>query len=124
MRPGAVAKAHYHKGVDTIAYMLEGECAVYYDGELEKRADLHLQLAIQHPHPILAFMGEGRGALSSAGALLQKATAASLSSRYGVMAKVQCPSRFTTESRGRIIDAAITLTTDLIPMFELAPREL
>src|SRR5215204_4712818 len=30
MPPGAVAKAHYHKGIETIAYMLEGECAVYY----------------------------------------------------------------------------------------------
>jgi uncharacterized RmlC-like cupin family protein len=29
MPPGAVAKAHYHKGIETIAYMLEGECAVY-----------------------------------------------------------------------------------------------
>src|SRR5512139_2707835 len=30
MPPGAVAKAHYHKGIETFAYMLEGECAVYY----------------------------------------------------------------------------------------------
>ena len=37
MPPGAVAKAHYHKGIETIAYMLEGECAVYYGNELEKR---------------------------------------------------------------------------------------
>jgi uncharacterized RmlC-like cupin family protein len=26
MPAGAVAKAHYHKGIETIAYMLEGEC--------------------------------------------------------------------------------------------------
>jgi uncharacterized RmlC-like cupin family protein len=37
MPPGAVAKAHYHKGIETIAYMLEGECAVYYGDDLEKR---------------------------------------------------------------------------------------
>jgi uncharacterized RmlC-like cupin family protein len=37
MPAGAVAKAHYHKGIETIAYMLEGECAVYYGNELEKR---------------------------------------------------------------------------------------
>jgi len=37
MPPGAVAKTHYHKGIETIAYMLEGECAVYYGNELEKR---------------------------------------------------------------------------------------
>ena len=37
MPPGAVAKAHYHKGVETIAYMLEGECTVYYGDDLQKR---------------------------------------------------------------------------------------
>ena len=37
MPPGAVAKAHYHKGIETIAYMLEGECTVYYGDDLEKR---------------------------------------------------------------------------------------
>lgn len=37
MPPGAVAKAHYHDGIETIAYMLEGECAVYYGDNLEKR---------------------------------------------------------------------------------------
>ena len=37
MPPGAVAKAHYHKGIETIAYMLEGECAVYYGDDLQKR---------------------------------------------------------------------------------------
>jgi uncharacterized RmlC-like cupin family protein len=30
MPPGARAKAHYHNGIETIAYMLMGECAVYY----------------------------------------------------------------------------------------------
>ncbi len=36
MPPGGVAKAHYHEGIETIAYMLEGECAVYYGDHLEK----------------------------------------------------------------------------------------
>ena len=37
MPPGAVAKAHYHKDIETIAYMLEGECTVYYGEDLQKR---------------------------------------------------------------------------------------
>jgi uncharacterized RmlC-like cupin family protein len=37
MPPGVVAKAHYHEGIETIAYLLEGQCAVYYGDELEKR---------------------------------------------------------------------------------------
>ena len=37
MPPGAVAKAHYHEGIETIAYMLEGECAVYYGDDLQNR---------------------------------------------------------------------------------------
>src|SRR5262252_9848934 len=37
MPPGAVAKAHYHKGIETIAYMLKGQCAVYYGDNLQKR---------------------------------------------------------------------------------------
>ena len=41
MPPGAVAKAHYHKGIETIAYMLEGECAVYYGEDLQKRILVH-----------------------------------------------------------------------------------
>ena len=35
--PGAKAKVHYHKGIETIAYLLEGECSVYYGDELEHR---------------------------------------------------------------------------------------
>ncbi len=35
MPPGAKAKAHYHKGIETIAYMLEAECTVYYGDQLE-----------------------------------------------------------------------------------------
>ena len=37
MPPGARAKAHYHKGIETIAYMLTGECYVYYGDALEHR---------------------------------------------------------------------------------------
>ena len=36
MPPGAVAKAHYHRGIETIAYLLEGECAVYYGDTLRQ----------------------------------------------------------------------------------------
>jgi uncharacterized RmlC-like cupin family protein len=37
MPPGARAKVHFHRGIETIAYLLEGECAVYYGDELESR---------------------------------------------------------------------------------------
>ena len=40
MPPGAVAKAHYHEGIVTIAYMLEGNCRVYYGDDLEKWVDV------------------------------------------------------------------------------------
>ena len=40
MPPGAVAKAHYHEGIETIAYLLEGECVVYYGDDLLKRVDV------------------------------------------------------------------------------------
>lgn len=35
MPPGKRAKAHYHDKIETIAYLLEGECAVYYGDRLE-----------------------------------------------------------------------------------------
>lgn len=38
MPPGAVAKAHLHSGIETIAYMLEGDCAVYHGDHLQHRA--------------------------------------------------------------------------------------
>jgi uncharacterized RmlC-like cupin family protein len=34
---GARAKAHYHRDIETIAYLLDGECAVYYGDRLEQR---------------------------------------------------------------------------------------
>src|SRR6204780_4647286 len=40
MPPGAVARAHYHKDIETIAYMLQAECAVYYGDHLEKRGEV------------------------------------------------------------------------------------
>ena len=41
MADGARAKVHYHRGIETIAYLLDGECAVYYGERLERRADVH-----------------------------------------------------------------------------------
>lgn len=40
MPPGAKARSHYHKGIDTIAYLLEGRCSVHYGDQLEHRAGL------------------------------------------------------------------------------------
>lgn len=42
MPDGARAKVHYHQGIETIAYLLEGECAVHYGERLESRADLQM----------------------------------------------------------------------------------
>ena len=41
MPPGARAKVHYHDGIETIAYLLDGECAVYYGDRLERRVVVH-----------------------------------------------------------------------------------
>ena len=38
MPPGAKAKAHYHDKIETIAYLLEGRCAVYFGDQMEHRA--------------------------------------------------------------------------------------
>ena len=40
MPAGAVAKAHYHEGIETIAFLLEGTCKVYYGDELEKSVEV------------------------------------------------------------------------------------
>jgi uncharacterized RmlC-like cupin family protein len=40
MPPGARAKVHYHKDIETIAYLLAGECTVFYGDELERRVDM------------------------------------------------------------------------------------
>jgi len=42
MPDGARAKVHYHQGIETIADLLEGECAVYYGEGLDSRADLQM----------------------------------------------------------------------------------
>jgi uncharacterized RmlC-like cupin family protein len=34
---GGRAKVHYHEGIETIAYLLDGECALYYGDHLEYR---------------------------------------------------------------------------------------
>ncbi len=40
MPPGAKANSHYHKSIDTIAYLLDGRCSVYFGDRLEHRAEL------------------------------------------------------------------------------------
>ena len=40
MPDGARAKVHYHDGIETIAYLLEGRCAVYYGPDMERRVDM------------------------------------------------------------------------------------
>lgn len=54
MPPGARAKVHYHEGIETIAYLLEGECAVYHGARLEERAMLRagecMYLPADMPH--------------------------------------------------------------------------
>lgn len=37
MEVRARAKAHYHKGIETIAYLLEGECVLYYGERLGRQ---------------------------------------------------------------------------------------
>ena len=40
MPHGARAKAHYHDGIETIAYLLAGACSVHYGPAMESRAEL------------------------------------------------------------------------------------
>jgi len=42
MSAGTRAKAHYHKEIETIAYLLTGECVVYYGDHLEQRVLVHV----------------------------------------------------------------------------------
>ena len=37
MPDGARAKVHYHRGIETISYLLDGACTVYYGEGLERR---------------------------------------------------------------------------------------
>lgn len=41
MPAGARAKTHYHENIETIAYLLDGECIVYYGERLEQHALMH-----------------------------------------------------------------------------------
>ncbi len=51
---GAMAKAHYHDGIETIAYVVEGECHVHYGDQLEKsvlvKAGDHCLVGAGVPH--------------------------------------------------------------------------
>jgi len=40
MPPGAKANSHFHKGIDTIAYLVEGRCSVHWGDRLEHRAEM------------------------------------------------------------------------------------
>lgn len=40
MPPGALAKAHYHQGIETIAYVIEGEAVMYYGDHLDKKVTI------------------------------------------------------------------------------------
>ena len=37
MPPGVKSKPHIHKGIETIAYMLEGECTLFHGVQLENQ---------------------------------------------------------------------------------------
>lgn len=40
MPDGIRAKVHYHKGIETIAYLLDGECTVYHGENLEHETEV------------------------------------------------------------------------------------
>jgi uncharacterized RmlC-like cupin family protein len=40
MPDGARANAHYHEDIETIAFLLDGDCALYYGDELEHRIEV------------------------------------------------------------------------------------
>ena len=40
MPDGARAKVHYHDRIETIAYLLEGDCYVYYGDQLEHHVEV------------------------------------------------------------------------------------
>ena len=41
MPAGARAKVHYHEGIETIAYLLDGKCIVYFGENVERSAQVH-----------------------------------------------------------------------------------
>jgi uncharacterized RmlC-like cupin family protein len=54
MPQGARAKVHYHQGIETISYLLEGECTVYCGDSLERhvavRAGDQVYIPADVPH--------------------------------------------------------------------------
>lgn len=40
MPPGARAKVHFHRGIETIAYLLEGLCVVYFGVKVERHVQV------------------------------------------------------------------------------------
>ena len=52
MTPGAKANVHYHKGIETIAYVLEGECAVYYGDGIGHRIAVKARDQVYMPEDI------------------------------------------------------------------------
>ena len=61
MPPGAQGKGHYHRGIETIAYLLEGECTVYYGTTLEQRAAVRAGDQIFIPADVPHAPGDGGG---------------------------------------------------------------
>lgn len=49
---GKRAKAHYHHGIETISYLLEGECIVYYGDHLERSVTVHAGEQIYIPEDV------------------------------------------------------------------------
>jgi uncharacterized RmlC-like cupin family protein len=49
MPNGARAKVHYHRGIETIAYLLDGDCAVYYGDKLEHRVSVRARDQVYIP---------------------------------------------------------------------------
>ncbi len=54
MPPGARAKVHYHDRIETIAYLLDGECVVYHGDDVQHRAIVragdHIFIPADVPH--------------------------------------------------------------------------
>ena len=61
MPAGARAKVHCHQGIETISYLLEGRCSVYYGARLECRAAMEAgdQMFLPADVPHAAFNDSG-----------------------------------------------------------------
>jgi uncharacterized RmlC-like cupin family protein len=62
---GARAKAHYHRDIETVAYLLDGACAVYYGDRLEQRVVLQAGEQIYLPADVPHAPCNESGALAS-----------------------------------------------------------